>query len=268
MIKDLLRKNRKSFCEIISETCVQLRKCYSRIEIAYSKMGKKNRELFNLCVFHMKKGSKSRATIYANEISEIRRVLSFLEHTQLTVEQAILRLDTLKTVSPTFESLQETFMDVRSAAELITKVMPSVTPEIEMLNNAVKEIIQETEFNLPMSVAPVIDDQSIEDGSWTIETVAEELEITSTDSANPTVHTFMTTGCHAPGARVAAAAGSELIDLPQIHKFKITLLNEYYLDADNDRTVTWQWAGYAPKWMWDAGDGDGKGKCKRFVEMV
>ena len=95
-------------------------------------------------------------------------------------------------------------------------------------------------------------------GYTTIDTLVEELEITSTDSANPTVWTGMCEGCPPPGSRIAtsdAPAGEKSSD-PQVHKIKVTLLNDYYLDADNDREVIWQWAGYAPKWMWDGGDGD------------
>ena len=99
-------------------------------------------------------------------------------------------------------------------------------------------------------------DQDSTTGEWTIDVLESDLTITSTDSASPTVWTGMCSGCVAPGARITGATGSDLIDEPQIHKFKITLLNDYYLDADNDRAVTWQHAGYAPKWMWDAGDGD------------
>jgi len=103
--------------------------------------------------------------------------------------------------------------------------------------------------------------QSAEDGQWDIDTIVEELEITSTDSANPTVFTYMCTGCDAPGVRSSSVDSSSTTAKAatadtQVHKFKVTLLNDYYLDADNDRAVTWQWAGYAPKWMWDAGDGD------------
>lgn len=89
-------------------------------------------------------------------------------------------------------------------------------------------------------------------GEWTIDVLENELEITSTDSANPTVWTGMCSNCHPPGDSSDADPATK-----QVHKFKITLLNDYYLDADNDRAVVWQWAGYAPKWMWDAGDGDG-----------
>lgn len=111
-------------------------------------------------------------------------------------------------------------------------------------------------------------DQDPDSGVYTIDTLVSELEITSTDTANPTVWTGMCTGCPAPGARIVGATGSDLIDEPQYHEIKVTLLNDYYLDADTDRAVTWQWAGYAPKWMWDAGDGDESKVYKGLLSNV
>jgi len=106
-------------------------------------------------------------------------------------------------------------------------------------------------------------DQNPETGEWTSTTVQAELEITSTDASSPTVWTGMTTGCYVPGTMDIDGGV-----INQTHRFKVTLLNEYYLDADNDRTVTWTHAGYAPKWMWDAGDGDGTKVYKGALSNV
>lgn len=95
-------------------------------------------------------------------------------------------------------------------------------------------------------------------GYTTIDTLVEELEITSTDSANPTVWTGMCEGCPPPGSRIQTSdspATAKTSDA-QYHRIKVTLLNDYYLDSDSDRAVKWQSAGYAPKWMWNGGDGD------------
>lgn len=150
MIKKIFSKNRRSISELILEATRELGKCYSRIELMCSKLAKRDRELFEACVFHIKNGSKARASIYANEIAEIRRILSVFEYARLAVERTILRLDTLKVISPTLEPLQETFMEVKDAIGLVANVMPSMTFEINKLNSVVNEILKDTEFNLSM----------------------------------------------------------------------------------------------------------------------
>jgi len=162
MIDKILRRSRRSINEIILEATRELGKCYSRIELVCSKLAKRNRELFDACVFHTKKGSKARATIYANEIAEIRRILSILEYTRLAVERAIVRLDTLRVISPTLEPLQEAFKEVRNALGLVANVMPSMTPEINKLNNVVNEILENTQFNLSMPMVTPVNDPNAE----------------------------------------------------------------------------------------------------------
>jgi len=162
MIEKIFRKNRRSLNELIVEVTRELGKCYSRIELACSKLAKRDQELFDACIFHTKKGSKARASIYANEIAEIRRVLSILDHTRLAVERAILRLETLRIVSPTLEPLQEAFKEVKNAFNLVANVIPSMTPELNKLTSVVNEILGETEFNLSMPTPAVVNDPNAE----------------------------------------------------------------------------------------------------------
>lgn len=161
-IKDFFRKAGKPLSELILETTSELGKCYSRLELASSKLEQRNKELFNACSFHLRKGSKERATIYANEIAEIRKVLSLLQNIQLSVEKAILRLDTLKTVSPTFESFKAVFSEVKNALGLVGSVMPSITPEIDRLNIAINEILVDTQFNATMPAPSIVNDPTTE----------------------------------------------------------------------------------------------------------
>jgi division protein CdvB (Snf7/Vps24/ESCRT-III family) len=162
MIKDFFHRTKKPVSELIMETTMELGKCYSRLELASSKLSKRDEDLFEACSFYMGKGNKTRATVYANEIAEIRKVLTFTQHTQLTVERAILRLDTLKVVSPTLESLEGAFSDVKNALGLVANVMPSITPEMSRLTSVVDEILTGTQFTLDEYTPAVVLDESAE----------------------------------------------------------------------------------------------------------
>lgn len=142
--------------EFIIETSRELGRCHSRLEIASSKLGKRSEALFETCSTMLSKGQKERATVYANEIAEIRRVISIMQHTELTVERTILRLDTLQMVSPSLESIEDTFCDVKKALGLVSTIMPSITPEMSRLNEAVNEILDGTQLNLTNN-APIIE---------------------------------------------------------------------------------------------------------------
>ena len=72
MIDKILRRRRKSLNEAVLDATRELGKCYSRIELAVSKLEKRSRDLFNICAACVKKGSRARATVYANELAEIK----------------------------------------------------------------------------------------------------------------------------------------------------------------------------------------------------
>jgi len=162
MIKDFFHRTKKPVSELVMETTRELGKCYSRLELVSSKLSKRDEDLFEACSFYMGKGNKTRATVYANEIAEIRKVLTFTQHTQLAVERAILRLDTLKVVSPTLESLEGAFSDVKNALGLVANVMPSITPEMSRLTNVVDEILTGTQFTLDEYTPAIVLDESAE----------------------------------------------------------------------------------------------------------
>ncbi|MHA2433916.1 MAG: hypothetical protein ACXADO_11860 [Candidatus Thorarchaeota archaeon] len=156
MIKDLFRRSGQPLTELVLQTTRELGKCYSRLELASSKLEKRNKDLFDACSYHMKKGSKARATIYAKEIAEIRKILAMVRHSQLSVERAILRLDTLRVISPTVDSIKGVFGDVKNAIGLVSGVMPSITPEMSRLNTAINEILVGTQLNLDISTPAVV----------------------------------------------------------------------------------------------------------------
>ncbi len=162
MIREVLGRGRKPLSELAAQATNELGKHHARLELAYKKLDRRNRELFEACTTSLNKGLKAKATIYATEISEIRKILSTLENTQLAVEQAILRLETLKTVSPSFENLKGVFGDVKNALGLMSNVMPSLTPQINNLNSSINEIMESTHFNLEAPVPLVVKDESTE----------------------------------------------------------------------------------------------------------
>ncbi|MEM2111322.1 MAG: hypothetical protein QXX08_05520 [Candidatus Bathyarchaeia archaeon] len=162
MIREVFGKMRKPLGEVILQAMSELGKHHARLEMTYLKLDKRNKELFDACSSCLSKGLKAKATIYANEISEIRKIMSTLGNAQLAVERAILRLETLKTVSPTLEELKGVFSDVKNALGLMANAMPSLTPELANLNNAVNELIDATQFTLESREPVVVKDEYTE----------------------------------------------------------------------------------------------------------
>lgn len=155
MIREAFRQKR-DYKGILLETIRELGKQYSRLELSVLKLRKRNSELFNVCKLSVKKGLKGKAIIYANEIAEVRKTLSFMNYIQLALERVILRLETIKEVCPTLQELKGVFSDVENVLKLLTNLMPSISPEISKLNNVVSEILDTTEISLTMPTEPLL----------------------------------------------------------------------------------------------------------------
>ncbi|MBS7624777.1 MAG: hypothetical protein QXS36_00060 [Candidatus Bathyarchaeia archaeon] len=160
MIKEVLGRAKKPLNEVLLEAISDLGKYYSRLELAYLKLAKRDKELFEECASYLSRGMKNRAIIYANEIAEIRKIMCFIQRLQISIERAILRLETLKAVTPTIEDIRGVFNEVKGALGDIAKIMPSLTPELNGLMNSINELITATEMNIAVSEPIVIKDEA------------------------------------------------------------------------------------------------------------
>ncbi|MEM0010944.1 MAG: Snf7 family protein [Candidatus Bathyarchaeia archaeon] len=154
-VRNFFGWSKKSLNEMLIESICELGKYYSRLELAYAKISKRERELFNECASFLSKGLRDRAVVYANEIAELRKVMLVLQNIQLSIEKAILRLETLKTVTPTLQDIKGVFGDVKNTLGLLAKTMPSLMPEINNFMNSINELLATTEMD-QMKCEPIV----------------------------------------------------------------------------------------------------------------
>lgn len=162
MIKEVFGRLRRPLGEVLLDAIRELGKCYSRLELAYIKLSKREKKLFDECTLYLRKGLRSRAIVYANEIAEIRKLMSVVQSVQLSVEKAILRLETFKTVTPTLENIRSVFGEVRGALADVAKIMPSLTPELNNLVNSINELMMTTEITMTPPEPVVVKDEATE----------------------------------------------------------------------------------------------------------
>ncbi len=142
--------------QLILQTLTELTKQYSKLESITVNLRERDRYLFGICKLSLEKGMKERATIYANEVAEVRKTLSVLFSTKLTMEKAIVRLETVKEVCPTLDELRGLYGDVKNVLKLLTDVMPTIGPEVDALNNLVTEILSTTQVGSVSPIEPIV----------------------------------------------------------------------------------------------------------------
>ena len=165
----------KSFNETLTKTITQLNKECSTLELITRALKRRDQELFEICKASLERGEEERARIYANEVGEIRKTLSLVTTTKLTLEKTSLRLGTIKEVCPTLQELSGIFGNVKDTLRILADIMPSMSPGMVALNETVTEMLSVTQSESLPSIEPIaIRDETTEAIIQEAEGVVEE----------------------------------------------------------------------------------------------
>jgi division protein CdvB (Snf7/Vps24/ESCRT-III family) len=141
--------------ETIFETVRKLRIQRLKLEQATVRLRERDRVLFEACVREIKRERQERAAICANELAEVRKLLTMVTQCQLALERIILRLETIKEVTEIMADLKPALRSLRVLTENLVSIMPDVAQELERVNESISETLAVTKFNSPESIAPL-----------------------------------------------------------------------------------------------------------------
>jgi division protein CdvB (Snf7/Vps24/ESCRT-III family) len=142
---------------VIFEAVPKLKSQRFRLEKVIARLRKRDSLLFKTCAKALKAKNKERATIFANELAEIRKLTKLISQTQIFVERIILRLETLKELSAAFADLKPVLRILKTVTKRLTVIMPQMAYEMERVNESINETlamttVSSTELNLPIDV--------------------------------------------------------------------------------------------------------------------
>ena len=103
----------------------------------------------------MKNQNRERATIFANELAEVRKLIDTVYKTEITIERIILRLETIKELKNVVIGLRPALRDLQSVAKCINRVMPEMAYELEAVNDSITETLAVTKIGSPQPVIPL-----------------------------------------------------------------------------------------------------------------
>ncbi len=125
-----------------------------KLRLATSKLHERENVLLDKCEVAILQGRKENATIYANEIAEIRKLLRVISYTQLAMEQVTLRLQTIKELNPVLNELKSVLKVTQRTSKQLMKIMPEVSSEMKELSNVVNAMLSTTELSSIPSIQP------------------------------------------------------------------------------------------------------------------
>jgi len=91
---------------VIFEAVPKLKAQRFKLEQVIVRLRERDTLLFKTCAKSLNAKNKERATIFANELAEIRKLTKIISQTEILIERIILRLETLKELSAAFADLK------------------------------------------------------------------------------------------------------------------------------------------------------------------
>ncbi len=113
----------------------------SHIDQALARIADRDASIFRKVVASLQKKDIQRASLYANELSEVRKLGKLVTQAKLALEQVVLRLDTIQDLGDAVTVISPIMSVVRSVSSNLTNIMPDAQGEIGEINNILSDIL-------------------------------------------------------------------------------------------------------------------------------
>ncbi len=121
----------------------KIRAMVSRIEVFIERMKERDKVLFERVVDALMVKDTARATMYANEIVELRKVVKQLLTIQIALEQVVLRLETVQEIGDVMVALGPVVGLVRELRSALKGLLPEIGIELAEVEEILKDTVLE-----------------------------------------------------------------------------------------------------------------------------
>lgn len=139
-LKDVLKRKEPIKQKLVMAD-YKIRAMVSRLEVFIERLRERDRVLFERVVDALTQGDEIRATMYANEIAEIRKMVKQLTITQVALEQVALRLDTVITMGDIMSGLIPVVGVVKELRQIIKGIMPEMSLELSEVEEGLRDVV-------------------------------------------------------------------------------------------------------------------------------
>ncbi|MEM0328762.1 MAG: Snf7 family protein [Nitrososphaerota archaeon] len=127
----------------INDVIIQLRVQSEKLKRAYQRLVARDRELFEACVTAEQELDRDRATIYANEIAQLRRMSRTILRSQISLEKVILRLETIKDFGDVMNVLAPATRIIKQIQTDLSGIVPEVAHNLEVIDEMLEGLMVE-----------------------------------------------------------------------------------------------------------------------------
>jgi division protein CdvB (Snf7/Vps24/ESCRT-III family) len=116
-------------------------------------MQRRDRDFFDKCVAARAGGDAARASIYAEECAEVRKLAKIALNSELALEQLIFKLETAEMLGDTAYLVHPIKSVVAAVGQKIQHMMPDVSFELGQINESLEGLMADA-GDVPESIAP------------------------------------------------------------------------------------------------------------------
>lgn len=129
--------------ERISYTVYRLKVQENRLEQAYQRMQNHYNDLFRKCTNAVLAKDSARASIYANECAEIRKMCQTILRSQFAIEQVVLRLETVEEFGDIVVEMSPVAGVINSIKSHLAGVVPEVSYKLGEIGDTLNDLVME-----------------------------------------------------------------------------------------------------------------------------
>jgi division protein CdvB (Snf7/Vps24/ESCRT-III family) len=127
----------------ITSTIKEIEMHRRELENLRAKLEQRRKSLFDTTVKAMQSKDESKASVYANEWSELRKVGKVVYASELALTQVVLRLESIVEVGDVMTHMSKAFRVLRKVNKTVQGMVPSLDQASDEINNALTETMAE-----------------------------------------------------------------------------------------------------------------------------
>jgi len=130
--------------ERISFAIYKLRTQERRLDQAHQRMQNHYNEVFRKCTNAVLSKDSARASIYANECAEIRKMCQTIMRSQFAIEQVVLRLETVEEFGDVMSEMSPVEGVINSIKGSLAGVLPEVSSKLGEVGDTLNDLVIES----------------------------------------------------------------------------------------------------------------------------
>ncbi len=133
--------------DVVTRSVEELKVQNIKLQQITYRLRQRSESLFRSCVSAIKSEDGKRATVYASELVEVRKLLGLLNKVQLALERVITRLETIRELSDITMDLRPVLSSLQEIASQLSDALPEISSQLREVDKCISETLILTKVN-------------------------------------------------------------------------------------------------------------------------